>query len=76
MDRTYCGRALEAMLNGDGWKVLNQHIEEQMKEGWEKFIALEPEKKTAKMAFHYQAQYKTLKDLKEWIAEEIRLSKD
>ena len=75
LERENRGAALEHLKITYGYQILAKHIEEKIVEGWEKFIALDPEKKTSKTAYHYQAQYEVLKDLKEWIEEEIKLSK-
>ena len=67
-------KALALAIRSHGGAYLIQRIDEQMKEGWEKFIALPVEKKTSKAAFHAQAQYSVLKDLKDWIESELRMS--
>ncbi len=75
-EREIRGSALEYLKTTQGYCELEKHIQETIKAGWEKFIALDPEKKTSKTAYHYQAQYEVLKDLLEWIDEEIKLSKN
>lgn len=55
-----------------GYKYLESHIDELIKEGWEQFIELPAEKKTGKAAYQYQAKYQVLRDLKEWINESIK----
>jgi len=66
------GNALRALTLIQGYKHLENHIDSEIREGWEKFIALPAEKKTSKAAYHFQAKYEVLKDLKEWINESIR----
>ena len=75
VEREVRGAALEHLKGTHGYQILEKHIDETIKQGWDKFIALDPEQKTSKTSYHYQAQYKVLKDLMEWIDEEIKLSK-
>lgn len=74
-EKEFKSKALEEMSGSDGGRILFGHIEAEIKEGWEKFIDLPAEKKTAKAAYDAQAQYKVLRDLKEWVASEIKLGK-
>ena len=63
---------LREMTLTDGFQILRQEIESRIREGWEKFIDLPAEKKTSKTAFEHQANYRVLKDILEWIEDEIR----
>jgi len=56
-----------------GGRILLDHIEEEIKDGWESFIDLPVDKKTSKQSYDYQAKYKVLKNLKDWIDTEIKL---
>ena len=65
--------ALQWMVNEcDGFKLLAVEIEDRIRLGWEKFIDLPVGQKTGKKALEHQAAYRVLKDLREWIDEEIR----
>ncbi len=63
------------MLDSDGGQVLLKHIDSEIKDGWDRFIDLPVDKKTSKSAYDHQARYKVLRDLKDWIASEIKLGK-
>lgn len=63
---------LSLLKNSVGFQILREEMEARIRDGWEEFIDLPPEKKISKAAYHYQAKYKVLKDLLEWIEEEIR----
>ena len=66
--------ALRTMLNeSQGYLYLIEHINSEIQFGWEKFIDMPVDKKTSKTAYDFQARYKVLKDLKDWIAECINL---
>jgi hypothetical protein len=75
-ERKQRGRDLEEMLDSAGGRALMFHVEERIREGWEDFIKLPADKKTSKVSYDAQAKYKVLKDLKEWVSDEIRLAKD
>ena len=64
---------LKEVIESEGGKLILSHINEEIRDGWEKFIALPALQKTGKQALNYQARYDVLKDLKDWIASEIKL---
>jgi hypothetical protein len=64
---------LKSMMQSPGGALLLKHIEEECKDGWEKFIALPVDKKTSKAAYDAQARYAVLRDLKDWILSEIKI---
>ncbi len=72
-ERRTISAELRAMYESAGGKIFFRHIETEIKEGWEKFIALPVMEKTSKAAYNYQARYEVLKNLKEWLATEIKL---
>ncbi len=76
IDRKQRAEYLESMLTSPGGKILFEHIDEAIKEGWQEFIKLPVAQKTSKMAFNYQARYEALKGLVEWVKDEIRVGKD
>lgn len=63
---------LSQLLVSPGGKILFSHIDEEIRDGWEDFIALPVEKKTSKAAYDHQAKYKVLKGIKDWIESEIK----
>lgn len=65
---------LKETINSIGGKVLLKHIDEQMKDGWDKFIDLPTDKKTSKAAFAASGKYKALKELKDWIDSEVKMA--
>jgi hypothetical protein len=69
-------RTLKAMMESPAGKILIKHIDDEMKAGWDHFIALPVSQKTNKAAFNYQAQYEVLRNLKDWIDSEIRVGED
>ena len=65
--------ALRDMVHtSPGYKYLNHYINSAIKDGWERFIEMPVEKKTSKMAYKYQSEYRVLKDLLSWIDDSIR----
>jgi hypothetical protein len=76
IDRKQRAEYLESMITSPGGKILFEHIDEAIKEGWQEFIKLPVSQKTSKMAFNYQARYEALKGLVEWVKDEIRVGKD
>lgn len=64
---------LKSMITSPGGKILLKHIEEEIVDGWERFIALPVDQKTSKAAYSHSSRYQVLKDLKEWIASEIKV---
>lgn len=66
-------RALGEMVNGEGWRYFVAEMKERQAAGWEKFIALPPEKKIAKVAYKHQADYTCLRDALSWPDEQIRI---
>lgn len=64
---------LKSMATSPGGVILLKHIEDEIVDGWEKFIALPCDQKTSKAAITHQARYIVLKDLKEWLVSEIKL---
>ena len=64
---------LKGAICSPGGEYLLHHIDDQIKEGWEKFIALPVAQKTSKAAFNSQAQYEVLKRLKDWIESECKM---
>jgi hypothetical protein len=74
MDELEQNRAdLRDIINSPGGRYLLNHIQEQSKDGWDKFIALPVAQKTSKEAFNCQARYEVLKHLVEWIKSEIAM---
>lgn len=69
------GQKLQELLDSEGGIILMRHVEEEIKDGWEKFIALPVNQKTSKAAYNYQAKYEVLRDLKDWISSTIRANK-
>jgi hypothetical protein len=65
---------LLALLESPGGRILLNHIEEEIADGWNSFIALPVAQKTNKAAFNHQARYDVLKNLKEWIYSEISVT--
>lgn len=65
--------ALKEMCGSSGGKYLLKHIDEESKQGWRDFIDLPVDKKTSKTSYDYQAKYKVLENLKDWIDTEIKL---
>ena len=63
---------LTSMMSSPGGQILFKHINEEIQEGWDKFIDLPVEKKTSKAAYDAQARYKALKAIREWVDEEIK----
>lgn len=71
--RKHIAESLSFLKGSPGGKILLKHIDEEIIEGWDKFIALPADKKTSKTAYDAMARYKVLKNLKEWIDDEIRM---
>ena len=65
--------ALKELISSKGGEILLTHIQDEIKYGWDEFIALPVDQKTSKIAFAYQAKYQELKGIKEWIDKEIQL---
>lgn len=65
--------ALTQMINSDVWRYYVEEMKERQAAGWEKFIALPPERKIAKVAYKHQADYNTLRDALSWPDEQIRI---
>ena len=66
------GQALSFMRDTGGYGLLYSEINRRIKEGWEEFIKLSAEKKTSKLAQHYQAQYLVLKEILEFVEDGIK----
>lgn len=66
-------RALAEMVNGEGWAYFVAEIKERQVAGWDKFIAMSPEKKISKVAYKHQADYTCLRDALSWPEEQIRI---
>jgi len=64
---------LQNLLTHRGWEIFAAHVQEEIEDGWNKFIELPVEKKTSKAAYDAQAKYKVHKSLLEWISDEIRM---
>ena len=67
---------LKAVIESPGGQIIFNHIDDEMKAGWDEFISLPVAQKTSKAAFNYQARYEVLRNLKDWIDGEIRLGED
>jgi hypothetical protein len=74
-EKEFIGKSLEEVLSSDGGRILMAHIESEIKEGWDTFIDLPVAQKTSKNAFNYQAKYEVLRNLKDWITDQIKLGK-
>ena len=74
-ERKHRAACLESLLASPGGKILTKYLEEEIREGWESFIALPVEKKTCKAAYDAQAKYKVLKGITDWMNTEIKLGK-
>lgn len=72
-DRKLRSSYLQSLLDSPGGELLFKHIDEEIKDGWEQFIALPVLQKTSKHALNQQARYDVLKGIKEWIKSEIKL---
>lgn len=72
-DRKLNADYLKAMATSPGGKILFKHIEDEIRDGWEKFISMPVDQKTSKAAFSAQAQYIVLKGIREWVESEIKL---
>lgn len=66
-------RLLRTLIDSPGFPVLIEHIDTEIKEGWERFISLPVDKKTSKAAYDHQAQYKVLSNLKDWIVSQSKI---
>lgn len=64
---------LRDMVESTGGRILLEHIDQESKSGWLKFIDMPVDKKTSKAAYDAQARYKVLEDLKDWIESEIKI---
>lgn len=64
---------IENAVYSPGGEIIMAHIDDEIKTGWEQFIKLPVSQKTNKAAYNYQAKYDVLKDLKEWIADQIKI---
>jgi len=73
-DRKQNADYLNSMLTSPGGQILFKHIDDMIADGWNEFIALPVLQKTNKAAFNAQAKYEVLKNLKEWVKDEIRLA--
>lgn len=71
-DRKRRAFAIRSISATEGMQEVIKHIDEEIQEGWEKFINLPVDKKTSKMAYNCQARYSVLKDLKEWIIDQVK----
>ena len=65
-------QAMQTLTMTQGYTYLMKHIQDEITDGWDKFIDLPVDKKTSKQAFYCQAKYKVLKDLLEWIEDSIK----
>jgi len=64
---------LKEMLDSPGGLLLFAHIDQEIADGWNKFIDMPVDSKTSKAAFTAQARYIVLKGIKEWVESEIKL---
>ena len=73
-ERKHRAYSLKNAIESEGGKILMEHIDGEIKDGWEAFISLPVLQKTSKMALNHQARYDVLKGLKDWVESEIRVA--
>ena len=79
LDREARGRRLATLLDHPGWGEVEKYIDMEINDAMEALTSLmmsQPEKVTGRVAFKHGFTIKTLKNLKEFVHDEINNLKD